>query len=145
MENIKNPKVSICIPFHWMKNWQFFLTRCLESIEKQTFKDYEIIITKSGKMAENTNAGIKKATGEIIKILYLDDYLTGEKSLERIIVGFKGGWLATACYHDNGNAVGNYHESSFDGILEGKNTIGGPSVIAFENKKTSTPRKTHTR
>ena len=130
-----NPKISIVVPFHWMKNWQFFLTRCLESIEKQTFKDYEIIITKAGKMAENTNAGIKKATGEIIKILYLDDYLTGEKSLEYLVVGFKGGWLATACYHDNGNAVGNYHEPSFSGILEGINTIGSPSVIAFENKE----------
>lgn len=118
-----------------MKNWSFFLTRCLTSIEQQTFTDYEIIITKSGRMAENTNAAIKKATGEIIKILYVDDYLAHPDSLKNIAENFKGGWLATGCVHDWGDGVlKNPHKARFDGILKNKNTIGSPSVVAIENK-----------
>ena len=75
MENIKNPKVSICIPFHWMENWQFFLTGCLESIEKQTFTDYEIILIKHSTMPVTSNRVIESAKGEIIKVLYMDDWL----------------------------------------------------------------------
>ena len=59
------PKISICIPTHNMKNKQFFLDRALESIRSQTFQDYEIVITEDGRMAENTNSAIKKATGEL--------------------------------------------------------------------------------
>ena len=134
----KRPKISCIIPIHWMKNWQFFLTRCLESIEKQTFTDYEIIITKSGFMAENTNAGILKATGEIIKFLYMDDYLAHPDSLKNLAENFKGGWLATGCVHDwGGGKLINPHLARIDGILQKssmKNTIGSPSVVAVENK-----------
>ena len=105
MDTNRTAKISIVIPMHWMKNWQFFLNRCLGSIEQQTYKHYEIIITKSGRMAENTNAGIEKATGDIIKILYMDDYLSHADSLKNIAEGFQGGWLATGCVHDWGDGV----------------------------------------
>ena len=134
----KQPKISIVVPFHWMMNWQFFLTRCLESIEKQTFIDYEIILTKSGLMAENTNAGIKKATGEIIKILYMDDYLAHPDSLKNLAENFKGGWLATGCVHDFGDGIlKNPHLARYEGVIPGSkivNSIGSPSVVAIENK-----------
>ena len=130
-------KISVVIPIHWMKDWPFFLTRCLESIEQQTFTDYEIIITKNGKMAENTNSAIKKATGEIIKILYLDDYLAHPDSLKNIAENFEGGWLATGCVHDYGDGkLKDLHIPKIDGLMSdtASNTIGSPSVIAFENK-----------
>ena len=130
-------KISIVIPIHWMKNWLFFLSRCLWSIEQQIFQDYEIIITKSGKMAENTNSGIKKATGDIIKILYLDDYLAHPNSLKNIAENFKGGWLATGCVHDWGDGkLKSPHTPRIEGIISDKfsNTIGSPSVVAIENK-----------
>jgi len=121
-----------------MKNWPFFLTRCLESIEQQTFQNYEIIITKHGKMAENTNAGIKKATGEIIKILYLDDYLAHTDSLKNIAENFKGGWLATGCVHDyNDGNLKEPHFARYEGLIPSPkvvNSIGSPSVVAIENK-----------
>ena len=130
-------KISVVIPIHWMKNWPYFLTRCLKSIEQQTFTDYEIIITKSGAMAENTNSAIKRATGDIIKILYMDDYLAHSDSLKNLAENFEGGWLATGCVHDYGDGVlKDPHIPKIDGIM-GKsvsNTIGSPSVIAFENK-----------
>ena len=119
-----------------MKNWSFFLTRCLASIEQQTFTDYEIILTKAGKIAENTNAAIKKATGEIIKILYMDDYLAHPDALKNIAENFKGGWLATGCVHDWGDGVlKDPHKAVIDGVLGDKNTIGSPSVVAIENKE----------
>lgn len=131
----KIPKISICVPIHWMKNWQFFLTRCLKSIEEQTFQDYEIILTKTGKMAENTNHAIQSAKGDIIKILYMDDSFAHKDSLKNIAEGFKGGWLVTGCVHDYGDGkLVQPHKPSFDGILRNGNTIGSPSVIAFENK-----------
>ena len=130
-------KISVVIPIHWMKNWQYFLTRCLSSIEQQTFTDYECILTKSGKMAENTNRAIQSAKGDIIKILYMDDYLAHQDSLKNIAENFKGGWLATGCVHDYGDGVlKDPHEPKVEGLMGNTivNSIGSPSVIAFENK-----------
>src|SRR3990167_9539163 len=132
MNNI--PKVSILIPYHDMKDAGFFLKRNIDSIMMQTFKDYEIVLTKNGKMAENSNSGIKRARGEIIKMLYLDDYFAHPEALEVIVNNFKGGWLATGCQHDNGKDIIMPHYAKFEGIPEGINNIGSPSVVAFENK-----------
>ena len=137
MDTRTNPKISICIPIHWMKDWPFFLTRCLKSIEQQTFTDYEIIITKNGNMAKNTNSAITRATGDIIKILYMDDYLAHPDSLRNLAENFEGGWLATGCVHDYGDGkFKDPHLPSIKGITGNKtsNTIGSPSVVAFENK-----------
>lgn len=128
------PKISIAIPYHNMENVDYFLVRLIKSLNLQTFRDFEIVLTKEGKMAENTNASIKKSKGDIIKIMYVDDYFTSPISLQSIVDSFNGGWLATGCLHDDGFNIKDYHEPSFDGILEGLNTIGSPSVIAFENK-----------
>lgn len=136
MDNdLKKPKISLAIPVHDMDHGDMFLRRLLRSLDMQTFRDFEVVITKEGRMAENTNAAIKKSKGEIIKILYLDDYLANQNALENIVKSFKGGWLATGCVHDmgDGNPI-NPHVPSFDGIPEGRNTIGSPSVVAFENK-----------
>lgn len=125
------PRISVVVPFHWMENWQFFLTRCLESIEAQSFKDYEVILTKAGSMPVNSNRAIGTAKGQIIKILYVDDYLMPD-ALQHIHEQFKGGWLASGCVHDTGFEVGTPHLPSFTpGSLV--NTIGSPSVVAFQN------------
>ncbi len=125
------PKLSIAIPFYkGMKNADFFLNRALDSIKTQSFKDYEVVITEHGAMAENTNFAIKHCKGDLIKILYQDDYLADENSLQVIIDAFKGGWLVTGCKHDNG-MVGNYHEASYS---PNENTIGSPSVLTIGNK-----------
>lgn len=127
------PKISICIPFHFMDNWQFFLTRCLESIAKQSFTDYEIVLIKHSTMAQTSNRIIESAKGEIIKVLYVDDYLAHADSLKDIVDNFKGGWLVTGCMHDDGTGPKNYHKPTFTGIPAGENSIGSPSVLAFEN------------
>lgn len=127
--------ISIAIPTHNMANKDFFLNRCLESIRSQSYQDYEIVITKRGKMAENTNSAIRKCTGDLIKILYMDDYLAHRDALKEIVENFRGGWLVTGCQHDNGEMVGNPHLPEWNNKMHtGNNTIGSPSVLTIENK-----------
>lgn len=129
-------KVSICIPVHEMANGDFFLQRLMNSIASQTFKDYEVVVSAEGKMAKNTNRTIKAATGEIIKILFMDDYFAHPQSLQVIVDNFQGGWLATGCKHDDGQKIYNPHKPAWNHLIyAGENTIGSPSVVAFENKK----------
>lgn len=110
-----------------------FLWRNINSVMEQTYTDYEIIITKAGKMAENTNAGIKKAKGDIIKILFMDDYFAHPNALQEIADNFTGGWLATGCNHDDGYNLFNPHMARWNDNIHAHNTIGSPSVTAFEN------------
>lgn len=124
------------MPTHDMENGEFFLARLISSLDKQTFRDFELVITKQGKMAENTNAAIKKAKGEIVKILYMDDYLYSPDALQNIADNFTGGWLASGCVHDDGETITSPHYPTWnDEIRYGNNTIGSPSVVAFENKE----------
>lgn len=129
------PRLSICVPTHNIPEREMFLERLIGSLEVQTFKDFEIIVTNEGKMAENTNAAIKGATGDIIKILYMDDFLYSPNALQNLVDGFEGGWLATGCVHtENGTDFYNVHFPEWsDSMATGNNTIGSPSVIAFEN------------
>jgi hypothetical protein len=118
-----------------MPKTQEYLERIRQSLDMQTFRDFEWIITEDGKMAENTNSAIKKAKGDIIKILFLDDYLENPKALQHIADSFTGGWLVSGCLHDvDGQKVQAHFPTYSPQVLEGVNTIGSPSVLAFENK-----------
>lgn len=119
-------KISIVIPIHNMPNKDFFLQRCLESIDKQTFKDYEIIINEEGRFAENVNSAIRKAKGELIKFLCMDDWLADENSLQRIVERFTDGWLITGCSD-------NPHPYWTDDIWTGNNKLGSPSCLTIQN------------
>ena len=122
-----------------MENHDFFLARLEDSVVHQSFKDYELIVTYEGKMAENTNAAMRKAKGKYIKILYLDDYLASPNALANIAHAFEREpekyWLASGCYHDNGKE--RYlqpHLPYWNGdMLKGNNTIGSPSVVSIRN------------
>lgn len=129
-------KVSIVIPFHWMENWPVFLSRCLMSIEAQTFKDYEIVLVKAGSMPVTTNRAIESAKGELIKILFMDDYFATANSLQEIVDNFTGDWLVTGCLHDSDGKIENYHEPKYtDDICTGNNCIGSPSVLTMSREK----------
>lgn len=130
-----NPKISVCIPTHDMDRGEYFLDRLQHSLDKQTYRNFEIIITKNGRMAENTNAAIKLATGDIIKILFMDDYLWSTKALRHLADNFRSGWYASGCVHtDDGEHFFGPHKPYWNpDVPTGKNTIGSPSVIAFEN------------
>jgi len=124
----------VCVPTHGIPEKDFFLKRLEDSLAKQTFQDFELVITEDGKMAENSNSAIKKAKGEIIKMLYMDDYLFSPYALQNIVDNYEGTWLASGCLHDDGTTMFNAHYPTWnDDVKYGKNTIGSPSVIAFPN------------
>jgi glycosyltransferase involved in cell wall biosynthesis len=79
-------------------------------------------------MAPNTNEAIKNCTGDIIKILYLDDCLAHPNALRLIDEAFtpEVKWVITACStNDNPHYTGDIHQ--------GNNKLGSPSVLAFRN------------
>lgn len=87
------PKFSIVIPVY---NVEDYIERCLESIKKQTFKDYEVIVVDDGctdksieiakqydvkiiktehvSVSEARNVGVKHTKGEYLIFLDSDDY-----------------------------------------------------------------------
>lgn len=120
-------RLSITIPYYkGMKNSKFFLKRCVDSIKNQTFTDYEIVITEDGKMAENTNSAIRKSKGDLIKILYMDDYLAHENALQDIVDSFRDEWLITG----SDNNPNPYFTSD---IHLGNNKLGSPSALTIKN------------
>lgn len=143
-----------------MPDKAFFLKRCLDSLWEQTFQDFEIVISDNSDdneiekicsfyftgikyvrnpvkgMAPNTNSAMRAATGDLIKILYMDDYLAHELALKEIVNAFKGQWLVTGCEHDDGDGKPfRYHMPHYnEEIHYGNNTIGSPSVLTVKNK-----------
>jgi glycosyltransferase involved in cell wall biosynthesis len=155
--------ISVCIPTYEMGGvGKEKLKRSLDALKTQTYKDFEVVISDNSDddeiknlcvdnpdyaslsiryfknprkgLAQNTNEAIKHATGIIIKILYMDDYLVNEQALERIKDNFTGHWLVTGCEHDDGTKRFHpYYPKYSKEIMLGKNTIGSPSVLAIKN------------
>lgn len=125
-----------------MKNGDYFLWRLIQSLMRQSFKDYELVIVQDGLMAGNSNSGMRKAKGELIKILYLDDYFAHENALQTISDNFTEDvqWLATGCLHQRSEP--DYYEDPHSphypkyvhDIHRGNNQIGSPSVITIRNE-----------
>lgn len=129
--------ISVAIPYHsGMHDAEYFLKRCIASVESQKHVDYEIVVTDNPNgWSANHNEAIKKCKGDIIKFLHMDDFLTHPDSLQRIVDNFKGGWLVTGCVHCRGGQDRfNTHIPEWtDDISTGNNRIGGPSVLTIEN------------
>lgn len=152
--------ISVAIPTSSMVDGEGLFMRCLNSLWNQKFQNFEIIVTDNSDdskiedicnyyktgiryyrnpikgMAQNTNEAIRRSRGELIKILYMDDLLAHEKSLQIIVNRFVGNWLATACTHNKAgeNFTQSIHYPSYSqDIHMGKNTIGSPSVLTIKN------------
>jgi hypothetical protein len=133
----------------------------------QTFKDFEIVIsdhsqnediynlcdkystllnikyirnnTKIGNSSANLNNAIKYCSGDFIKIIFQDDFLYENSSLEHIInsLNDQSTWLITACDHsiDCKNFIRPLYPNYHDKIYLGYNTISSPSVLCIKNNK----------
>jgi glycosyltransferase involved in cell wall biosynthesis len=164
-----NKLVSIVIPCYEMHdNGVSFLDSSLSRIANQTYKNIQVVISDHslndniqklcekwsrplnlkylknniniGSSSSNVNNAINNSDGEIIKILFQDDFLYEEKSIEVIVDNFDVNdmWLVTSCYHTtNGIDMFNKHNPVWnDNIHLGINTISSPSVLAL-NKNVS--------
>jgi GT2 family glycosyltransferase len=159
--------ISICIPTYEMNGkGAEYLEYSFNILYHQTFKNFEIVISdhsksdlikdlcdkwktvfnvnyirnnyKRGNSSANTNNAIKHSSGEIIKILFQDDFLYDEHSLQNQIDCFNKNnnyWLAAACCHYDGEKLYNPHYPYYhDEIQYGRNTISAPSAIMFKNE-----------
>ncbi len=152
--------ISVALPTSDMEGKEFFFTRCLDSLWMQTYQDFEIVVTDNSEddkienlckfyktgivyyrnpikgMAQNTNEAIRRSSGELIKIIYMDDYLAHPNSLLKIITHFEGNWLVSGCEHDDGLEVFKSHTPYYsEDIHTGHNTIGSPSVLTIRNRQ----------
>lgn len=138
-----------------------FLEKNMNILIDQNFKNFEVVVsdnsdndeiknlclkytkkldinyfknTRKG-MAQNTNEAIQNAKGEIIKLLYMDDYLAHKDSIKNIVENFKGNWMVTGYEHDDGIKKYNKRYPYYNKkIIFGKNTIGSPSVLTIKNE-----------
>ena len=106
-------KISVCIPtWEQYGNGFYYLKSLFESLKKQTFKNFNVIVSdhsmddeiklfvdsykqffevvyvknekNRGNGPANTNVALKHADGDIIKVMFQDDLFFSEKALEII-------------------------------------------------------------
>ncbi len=110
-----NPKVSVCIPTY---NFAYYLPEAIESVLKQSYGDYELLIiddcsTDDSRrviehyarqddriisrtndanrgMVNNWNLCLQTARGEYIKFLFGDDAFYSNKALEKMVSALDG-------------------------------------------------------
>jgi len=154
-------KLSVAVPTHSMKDGDYFFRRLLDSLWNQSFQDFEIVVTDNSDddmvericewyrtgikyyrnpikgMAQNTNEAIRRSHGELIKILYMDDFMAHDEALEKIVKHFTGQWLVSGCTHlkMGERYTHQIHTPSYSPVIcQGQNTIGSPSVLTIKNE-----------
>ncbi|MDG1143403.1 MAG: glycosyltransferase [Burkholderiales bacterium] len=162
--------ISVCIPAYEMGGeGANFLRHSLDILMHQSFQDFEVIVADQSSNREievvcdeypkyvrhvrtshlehqasaNTNAAVDAARGEIIKILFQDDFLAQTRALSEIIDSFEKpevNWCLTGSLHthDTENMFKPFVPRYHDRIQFGKNTISSPSVLAY--RRSGAPR-----
>lgn len=73
-------RISVIVPYYGNSDSQpmkAILARCLDSINNQTFKDYELIVSKEGTdLSSSRNWGIEQAHGDYLMFIDSDDYIS---------------------------------------------------------------------
>jgi glycosyltransferase involved in cell wall biosynthesis len=159
------PRFSICIPVWEQHGFGLqYLKDLIYSIQIQTFQNYEIVISdhsinndiyefvatlknikyvknlsNRGNGVHNLNQTLIRASGEIIKVMFQDDFMFDRRCLEKFDKAFQdenNKWAVCGCNHtrDGVNFERPMVPSWNDRLLEGVNTISSPSVLAFRNE-----------
>jgi glycosyltransferase involved in cell wall biosynthesis len=155
------PLVSICIPTYEMHNkGKLFLKQSLNSIAIQTYENIEVVISDHsknknieqslveysslnikyirntaniGSSSANTNNAILNSSGSIIKILFQDDWLFDQYSIEYHIdslIQSGKGWSISACAHSNdGMSIVDEHQPYITDNILFHNTLSSPSTL----------------
>lgn len=158
------PGVSVCIPAYEMGGQgAAYLREALDSLARQTCRDFEVVVADQSRgddvarvcaeappglvlrridtrhlrrgSSANANAALDAARGDIVKILFQDDYLFRADALVRIADALASGrarWLLCGAWQ--ADVAGRLHRPMlprFNPLLAlGRNTIGSPSVLA---------------
>lgn len=106
-------EISVCVPTYEFKSEGVkFLSQLFDSLKKQTFKNFDVVISDHSKDSEimnfcrkceydfeityiqnpngrgfqapNTNCALENAEGKILKLIYQDDIFVDDKALEKI-------------------------------------------------------------
>lgn len=159
--------MSIAIPtYETFGKGKEYLRFQFEKFLNQTFKDFEVVISdqsaddeikkvcdeysdrlnifyfrnedRRGLSSGNVNNAIRNCKREIIKILFLDDFLWDKNSLKYFVDAFteETNWVVSACEHtrDDGKSFyRTFYPKYNHNIHLGFNTISSPSVLAFRN------------
>jgi len=158
-------KISICIATYEMGGYgHTFLDQLLTELKIQTFQDFEVVISDQsndtkilevcqkhsnlldikyfkyfynrGKAACNINQAMKYASGEIIKILYQDDFFVTPEALGKIFEKYQQGakWVINGFTHSD-NQKKNFFNTRIpfyqDAVIIGENSIGNPSNFSI--------------
>jgi glycosyltransferase involved in cell wall biosynthesis len=91
-----------------------------------------------GNMSANTNSTLKNADGEILKIIFQDDFILTTNLVSELDKAFvdEVEWALTGFAHtvDDGRTHYNPKIPYYnDRLLEGVNTLSSPSVLAMKN------------
>ena len=162
-------KISIAVPT-WESHGRGaeFINDLLRTIQVQSFKDFEVCISDHslddevlnevkqfedkfeivykknskdrGKGPPNTNESIRMCSGDIIKVMFQDDFFYDTEALEKIHDEFASSnskWLLNGCNHTKDDGYNFYNEMYprwNDKIIEGVNTISSPSVLSMKKE-----------
>jgi len=164
-------KVSVVIPcYEYGGKGVRYLSDMFRTISQQTLKEVEVIVTdhsvdteimdfchdnifdlnivyyrnadKRGDVASNKNLGMNLAKGQVVKMMYMDDYFFTKDALEKTYNALMDSdkmWLVCGTNHtrDNGKTFDTYLMPRWnDNMLRarGNNTMSGVSVISYKNK-----------
>jgi glycosyltransferase involved in cell wall biosynthesis len=163
-------KVSVVIPcYEYGGKGVRYLSDMFRTISQQTLKEVEVIIPdhsvntdieefccdnifdlniiyfrneeNRGDVASNKNLGMDLAKGEVVKMMYMDDYFYTNDALEKTyntLMNSDKMWLVCGTNHtrDNGKTFDTFIMPRWnDNMLRarGNNTMSGVSVISYKN------------
>jgi glycosyltransferase involved in cell wall biosynthesis len=163
----ENVLISVCVPAYKRPE---NVRRLLQSLVQQTFTDFEVVITDDSPddsvaavlpdftilpikyfknypalgTPANWNAGIAKASGQWIKVIHDDDWLSRPDSLELFAAATRTGKPFIFCNYQNVWDTGKSEQKSFPASWRNRiinnpvnllayNVIGPPSVVMVKS------------
>lgn len=160
---LASSRVSVVIPCYEMHGkGAEYLACALHSIFLQTWKHVDVVLSDNAqddsitqvvnrwrhllpivhirpgtrRSTDTLNAGIRAATGDVIRVLFQDDLLFGPDSLGQMMQEFDRGarWCVGQYMHlIDGRLVRPLTPFASTAMAYGVNTIGPPSVLSFVN------------
>ena len=155
--------ISVVIPCYEMHGRGVeMLGELLDSIDSQTFRDYEIVISDADPSrdmiamlaarglwpaagregaAANFNRAIAFSVGRIIKPMFQDDKFIEPDSLQKIADALEhASWVVCTSHNDGEEGFRKYDHvpyihSTLAALRQGENTYGSPSAVAWRRNE----------